>query len=285
MSVFDLSQSLSFRGALLLAAGLSVAASGAASATDVSVTIENVQGDGGYFFTPFWGAFHNGQFDVYSSGEAASNFPGLEALAEDGNIAPFSAAFNSSPAQAAGGIDFIQAAADIAPPPFEPGESSTQTYDVGDSSVNRYFSYASMLIPSNDIFVGNANPFGIEVFDVAGNFNGEQVIEIFGSSLRDAGTEVNDINGGAAFSANGGTSTSEALLISTFDSSNALPDYLNIAVNGTDTVTGATINTTVTSQTLLARIVISQGDSVIPAPSAAAGSLGLMGLLLTRRRR
>lgn len=52
-------------------------------------------------------------------------------------------------------------------------------------------SYASMIIPSNDAFIGNHNPQGIELFDVAGNFNGKKIITILGSMVWDAGTELN----------------------------------------------------------------------------------------------
>lgn len=56
---------------------------------------------------------------------------------------------------------------------------------------SRYFSYATMIIPSNDAFIANGNPMAHRIFDDAGNFLGADFI-VLGSSVLDAGTEVND---------------------------------------------------------------------------------------------
>ena len=48
----------------------------------VQITVENHQGDSGFFFTSVWAGLHDGDFDLFDSGEAPS--AGLEALAEDG---------------------------------------------------------------------------------------------------------------------------------------------------------------------------------------------------------
>ena len=57
-----------------------------------------------------------------------------------------------------------------------------------------------MIIPSNDGFFGNGDPFAYEVFDADGNFNGPFTIEILGSDIYDSGTEVNNGSGAAGFS-------------------------------------------------------------------------------------
>ena len=79
-------------------------------------------------------------------------------------------------------------------PPFfialPPGETVSTTVTLeGDSANNRFFSYAAMLFPTNDGFIGNDEP--IEIFDEAGNFIGADFI-VSGSEVLDAGTEVND---------------------------------------------------------------------------------------------
>jgi hypothetical protein len=51
--------------------------------------------------------------------------------------------------------------------------------------------FASMVVPSNDAFIGNHDPWAIELFDAAGNFKGKQVITVPGSMVWDAGTELN----------------------------------------------------------------------------------------------
>jgi len=62
----------------------------------------------------------------------------------------------------------------------------------------QYFSYASMILPSNDQFIGNGNPFAFTLFDAAGNYLGDQTIGVFGTDAYDAGTEQN-ITDGAPF--------------------------------------------------------------------------------------
>ena len=46
------------------------------------VTVENLAPKQGIGLAPFWIAFHDGSFDVFNEGEAASS--ALEFLAEDG---------------------------------------------------------------------------------------------------------------------------------------------------------------------------------------------------------
>ena len=69
-------------------------------------------------------------------------------------------------------------------------ESFTVTLN-GTPEANRYLSYASMLFPTNDGFIGNDNPQAIEIFDESGNFIGANFI-VTGEQTWDAGTEVND---------------------------------------------------------------------------------------------
>jgi len=48
----------------------------------VRIEIENLGGSTDFFLAPLWVGLHNGSFDLFSVGEAAS--PGLEELAEEG---------------------------------------------------------------------------------------------------------------------------------------------------------------------------------------------------------
>ena len=67
---------------------------------------------------------------------------------------------------------------------------NTFALDAGNAG-NRFFSYASMVIPSNDAFIASADPTAHAVFDELGNFVGGSFV-VYGSRVRDAGTEVND---------------------------------------------------------------------------------------------
>ena len=262
-----------------IAIAAAIAAPSVATAATVDVTVENVNGDGGFFFTPFWGAFHNGGFDSYDGGAPASDFPGITEIAEGGDTGPISAAFAGSAAGLAGGQDFtltaVSAPGDA--PVFSPGESATQSYNVADPATNRWFSYASMVIPSNDLFVANGSPTAHTLFNADGSFAGPLEILIFGSEVNDNSTELNDADGGAAFSALGGSDTAETGNIRNFFTVAGDADYLADFL-GTDTANGATISSTFGPNDLIARITIT------PTPGAATTLMGA-GLLAGMRRR
>jgi len=266
---------------MMPAIGVLAVAGMAAQGDVLSVQIENTNASDGFFFTPFWIAAHNGGFDSYNGGELTAGFPGLTALAEGGDTAPISAAFSASSAGAAGGaqatVTSVAFGGDA--PVFSPGESTAFTLDVGDSSVNRYFSFASMVIPTNDLFVANGNPFSHMLFDGSGSFVGPMVIEIYGRDVLDNGSEVNSATGGAAFSANGGASVGESELIRNLFSDVGDEAYLSSFI-GSGTGNGSTIGSAFGADDLIARITITQ----VPAPSGLAGLIG-GGLLMGRRRR
>lgn len=153
---------------------------------DVTLTIVNDSPANGTYFTPVWLGVHDGTFDLFDSGSAIS--PELERLAEDGNTAPLSAAFLAS--DGAGLDTTVLSGQGI--PPFAPGESATITLRLdANNPKHRYLSFASMIIPSNDAFIGNGSPTAYPLFDASGNFIGSSILRL-GSQVYDAGSEVND---------------------------------------------------------------------------------------------
>lgn len=168
-----------------IATGLVLAATfaGTTQAVELTITIENLAPENGVYLTPAWVGFHDGTFDIYDTGSPAS--AALERLAEDGNTGPLADEFNNS-----GSGDFETT---IVGPngPYAPGDIQHFQVDIdGMSASSRYFSYASMVIPSNDAFVSNGNPMAHRIFDDDGNFLGANFF-ILGSMVLDAGTEVN----------------------------------------------------------------------------------------------
>ena len=149
----------------------------------VKVTVENLNEEGGLFTTPAWVAAHDGSFDFFDQGTAASS--ALESLAEDGNLSGIQADFASSGAGTDGVIFGTDGVAGI----FDPEESASLTLDVNPMT-DQYFSFSSMVIPSNDAFVGNDNAMAYRLFDDYGNFVAEDII-VEGSEIWDAGTEQN----------------------------------------------------------------------------------------------
>ncbi|MEM9155251.1 MAG: spondin domain-containing protein [Cyanobacteria bacterium P01_F01_bin.33] len=156
----------------------------AASAAALRVTVESLAPNNGNFITPLWFGIHDGNFDLFNPGDPASE--ALERIAEDGTIEPLNDAFDASGAGTAQGVVF---GSDI--PPIGPNQVGQTIFSIDDPSSSLYFSYAAMVLPSNDAFIGNGNPFQFQVFDDAGNFTGADFI-VPGSLVWDAGTEVND---------------------------------------------------------------------------------------------
>lgn len=173
----------------LAAATLGMSA-GVASASDDLVTlriqVRNIAPDSGVRLTPLWFGIHDGSFDSYDGGSPSS--PELERLAEDGTTGPISELFTASGAGSTQGTIL----ADTGIPPIEPGETATMYVTVDPDAIDsKYFSYISMVIPSNDAYVANGNPLAHPLFTDDGEFIPTS-FQIMGAAVNDAGTEVND---------------------------------------------------------------------------------------------
>jgi hypothetical protein len=159
----------------------------AALATTVEVTITSNAPTGGVYLTPMWVGFHDGSFDSYDGGQPSQ--PALEALAEDGNTGPISDVFagtlvgDNVASRVQGTIGGLLA----------PGTSFSQTFDISDDGSNTYFSYAAMVLPSNDYYVANGNPFAHSLQALFNGITDEIIFNIgLPGTVNDAGTEIND---------------------------------------------------------------------------------------------
>ncbi len=234
----------------------------------IQIRVENLQPADGFYLTPVWFGIHGGGYDLFDPGAAAS--AGLEALAEEGMIGGLNTEFDTAQPSGVRGV-IANPGGFGGAPVLDPGELGFIDVNVVDTVNNRYFSYASMVIPSNDAFIGNGNPVAHELFDALGNFNGPLTIDIFGANIWDSGTEVNDTLG-AAFSTIGGTSSDENGVVQLHA---GLANFL-----GTGTAAQTTIGSIPGAGTLLARITI----TAVPEPS---GMLLVVvgGVLAASRRR
>jgi hypothetical protein len=149
---------------------------------DAIIRVTNGAPANGTCQTPVWVGIHAGTFDTYNRSEAAPDF--LVPLVEDGNNVPITEAF----ANTTGAVwDSTVGMA-----PICPGETVELPFTITPvPGVTHYFSYASMVLPSNDAFVSNGDPMAHEVFTADGEFV-PVMIESLGSEVLDAGTEVND---------------------------------------------------------------------------------------------
>ena len=149
---------------------------------EVNVTIENLAPEGGTFVTPLWVGFQDGTFDIFDSGSSASL--SLERVAEDGDVSLLSEEFLSS---GSGVVDGV-----LGDGPLAPGDRVMETFTLdSNDEASRYFSYAAMIVPSNDAFIANGNPTRREIFDEDGNFVGTEFV-VVAQQVKDAGTEEND---------------------------------------------------------------------------------------------
>jgi len=240
----------------MVALGWAMLCGNAAMAQDLRISIENFADSDGFFITPLWIGLHDGSFDLFDSGSSAS--AGLELLAEDGDATTLFAEF-SMPGRfqiplPISGID--NPAGFGGAPIIDPGETATKTITPISPTSNSYFSFAAMVIPSNDAFLGNEDPLAHRIYNNDGTFAGPVTIDILGRDLWDAGTEVNDTMG-APFSFVGGMSSDEV-----GGTVQAHPGLLNF--EGTETPVGFLgAGTAPGPDTLVARITVTQ----VPEPS------------------
>lgn len=148
--------------------------------SDLRIVINNTSNDGGTALTPFWLDFHDGGFDLFDQGVATS--AGLESLAEDGDGSALGGELLLADADAQ--VAVIAGAAG----PILAGQSTSKALTVNGLS-NGALSLAAMILPSNDAFIGTDE--AVQLFDVTGDFLGEQTLVFAGSDVQDAGTELN----------------------------------------------------------------------------------------------
>lgn len=253
-----------------------------AAATTLSVTVTNEFGSDGFALTPVYSAFHNGSFDTYNIGDPATQ--GLETLAELGAAGDIMSERTASNPESTAGLVF--GGPEGMPRPIFGGETATAEIEITDETAQRFFSFLSMVVPTNDTFIGNGDPTEFEIFDAAGTFLGPQTITVTGDRVRDAGTEVNDPADGPAFAA-GIDATA-----GTVEGGTVQPGFADLALfEGLETAGGFTIGTDLfgdgatASDFTIATITISE---VAPVPLPAGGVLLLSALGLgvaVRRKR
>ncbi|MEO1550331.1 MAG: spondin domain-containing protein [Pseudomonadota bacterium] len=259
-----------FSNRLLAAASLLVIGTTGAHAVSLDVTITNEQSAGGLYLTPFLTVFHDGTYDAFDAGAAPS--AGVEAIAEEGDVSVEQASIGTSDTR----VVNVAANADGFPgaPVLDPGESVTLSINL-DPLKTPYFSFLSMVIPSNDNFIGNDDPLAYRLFDATGMLTALNLITVTADSVWDAGTEAN--NGfGAAFSSMGGTATET-------DEGIALQGDLSFLAS-IATPPGVSVNTTPSGQEALA--TISFAPTPVPLPAGLPLSLvALAALGLAARTR
>jgi hypothetical protein len=249
------------RSALAVAA---LAASAAhAAPTLVTITVTNLAPTNSVSFAPLHVGFNKGTFDAFNIGQTAA--AGIVSVAEGGAGTIWQSDFAAAdPTATRGTVAGL----------LTPGQSRTLTLQV-DGAINPFFTFASMVVPSNDFFIGNDDADEYRVLDANGNLLINS-INVSANEIWDAGSELFD-PAAAAFVGTNSLRTPQNGVVNF--------NFAEFAgFNGLTTGAGYVFNSALTANTPVYRIEFA--TAAVPEP----GSLGLaatafIALAAARRRK
>jgi hypothetical protein len=229
----------------------------------VTATVTNRARANSVSFAPIHVGFHRGTFDPFNIGGVAT-----VSIAEGGAGGQWQTDFGlADPTAVRGTIG--------AGGPILIGATRTLSFLV-DVGQNPFFTFAGMVIPSNDLFIGNDSP--IRLFDASGNLMLNRITQR-GRDVWDAGSEAADFRN-AAFVMGGTNSlrTPQNGVVSF--STSELAEF-----NGRTTGAGYVFESALGADEEI--LTIDFASTTVPEPSTMVLlSAGLMAMgLLARRRR
>jgi hypothetical protein len=247
----------------LAALGLSVGAQ--AALVQVKVTADNLAPAGSVRFAPLQVGFNGGTSDSFDIGGVAT--APIITIAEGGTGSAWFPAFAAADPGATLGTAAVA---------LLPGQSGSNTFLV-DTATNPYFTFASMVVPSNDFFVGNDDPKQYRLFDAAGNLAISTITQR-ARDLWDAGSEIHDPAAAAFVGDNDLRAPQNSVVAFNF------AEFA--AFNGLTTAAGYVFNSQLAADTEIYRI--SFEVTPVPEPETyalMAAGLALVGWAGRRKRR
>jgi hypothetical protein len=235
-----------------------------ADTVNVTVTIENLAPNNSVSFAPLRLGFHNGTFDAFNNGQVAT--APIISVAEGGVGTEWFAAFRATEPNAV--LGSVGGA-------LLPGRTASNTFLV-DTNVNPFFTFGTMVIPSNDLFLGNDSPTRFRLFDANGNLTTTSILQR-GRDIWDAGSEAaNPLNAAFVVGGTNALRTPEGGVVRfSFDELSVF--------NGVNTAGGYVFDTQITNDSDVYRISF-QAQAVPAPPAAILGGIGLAALGFFRRR-
>ncbi len=235
-----------------------------AKPVNITITVTNLAAPNSVSLAPLRFGFNNGTFDAFDEGGTAN--AATISIAEGGGGADWFPAFAAADPTAVLGSTAG---------PQTPGFTQSLTFRVN-TSVNPFFTFAAMVVPSNDFFIGNDDPTEYRLFDAAGNLLISQ-IDQSASDIWNAGSEVFDPLAAAFLQiGNNDLRTPEGGVVGF--------NFAELArFDGLTTAAGYVFTSGLSANSPIYHITFSVTD--IPAPaSLALFGLGAAGIAVTRRR-
>ncbi len=256
---------------MLLVAGLLVAFPPLAAQAEtlrLRVTVQNLAPVDSIAYAPLRVGFHSGDYDAFNEGEVAT--APIISVAEGGSGSEWFPAFAAADPGATLGT-----VVPMPPGPLLPGGEGRAEFVI-DPMANPFFTFAAMVVPSNDYFIGNDDPQQYRLFDAGGMLLLNH-IDLFASEIWDAGSEADD-PAHAAFIVGGNNDlrTPQGGVVNL--------DFAGLSIfDGLQTAAGYTFSSQLTANSGIYRIRFEVVE--VPEPGGLPLALAGLGLLVAASRR